>query len=668
MMEDEIQDLYETPRDLIIAIRDVLLAWDGALILFSRNKVRTGSFFAEMRNIQGTPHAKLEASYNNFPKQTKNALNQKIGQAFNYIKNDLRNVAENDRADALPGLIKTHLKEALAKIEGASGGEMFTAYEMLCNIDAIYDLLTSELHRLDPVIGDLGCQWRAPFVLDLHDAVHDYLGVNYDFSHVQDAITAYENLRAGLPHCTDILKQCEKSGSIQVSKKLPPVYSSKKIKPWYDGIIGFRDALRTNAPAFFDLLEDIETFIGGWLVDEIPGFHALEYIQLCKLLTANRIRTLDEFGLSGIQTDYDVPDAKRTLGDCLVRLTNHSMRYMTYVCEQSCSLAGVALDDDGYATDPTGKIHLVGSALKLLKDARFWTLQKSSFYKTIVCYGPTRAIFTRQAQIGHPIIIDLRRLICTPDNTVEGGFRYTYNGGAILYYEAQNGEFVYVPNDQLTEDQKSKVGMVCEACSMVLVGGTEPEDEDSVFCTQNFDVYLSTIRNNCTIVDLIMYGISSHPELTTQIHETDNASTIWTEDETNDQVLTKYCQATGLNAMPVVQPGTWKLVTNKIPFPDATTPEWDLLTEKANLLSVLPKFNATSSQYKAPVPGDRSQADRNAQTMPFAPIHIYGSTFNRKIAELEEAEQYINNNNVNAGPNLGLQRVGEGQCRPRANQ
>ncbi len=54
--------------------------------------------------------------------------------------------------------------------------------------------------------------------------------------------------------------------------------------------------------------------------------------------------------------------------------------------------------------------------------------------------------------------------------------------------------------------------------------------------------------------------------------------------------------------------------------------------------------------------------------MPFAPIHIYGSTYDIKIAELNEAQQYIADNNVNADPNLGHQRVRHNQCRPRPAQ
>jgi hypothetical protein len=43
--------------------------------------------------------------------------------------------------------------------------------EELYLLDAVCDLLSGKLHKLDPVIGDFGCQWRVPFILDTYDLV-----------------------------------------------------------------------------------------------------------------------------------------------------------------------------------------------------------------------------------------------------------------------------------------------------------------------------------------------------------------------------------------------------------------------------------------------------------------------------------------------------------------
>src|SRR5690606_40266251 len=46
-------------------------------------------------------------------------------------------------------------------------------FYQLCAYDAIFDLISGNLHRLDPVIQDSGCQWRVPFVVGVPDAVID---------------------------------------------------------------------------------------------------------------------------------------------------------------------------------------------------------------------------------------------------------------------------------------------------------------------------------------------------------------------------------------------------------------------------------------------------------------------------------------------------------------
>jgi hypothetical protein len=692
IMEEQIDIQEITPRSIILELREFLLTWDGSADFFINGTAKLGGALHNQAQSLDDDQISLNEKINTIPKKPRNTMKQAISQSLNQIKKNARNLDPVEDAEAVIALIKKYMKEALAKIEKVGGPQMFDAYQSLCNVDVIYDILTSELHRLDPVIGDLGCQWRAPFVIDLHDAVHDHLRTSFgdDFDDTfENAIEQYVTARTqyNIPHSTDILQLCERSDSVQPSKKEKPVFTSKKMVPLHDSIMVFCSNLEYDAPVFFRVLCEIETFLTEtWLADELPrpGWDPLDYIRLCKLVTANRLRTLDEFGLSGIQYDFSVPDEKRTLGPCLEKISTYSMAYMTYVTEESCTLSNLIINEDGYAVDEEdeNRIHIVGSAHKLMKDARFWTHQKSGFYKTNVCYGPTRAIFTRQAQKDQPIIIDLRRLICTPTDDGED-FTYTYNGGAILYYEPDdNGRFTYVDGDALTEDQKAKAGLVCEACSMVLVGGTYPaeDDPDYIFVTQDFQAYKNAIINNCDIVDLIMYGLSSHPELTTQICGSDNAGDMLEIEEVDEQVLGHYLEATGRDEMPEVETGQWSLITNNIAFPDGTKPEHDLLLEKARFLSILPKFNATSSQYKAPVRGNRDQADRNAQTMPFAPIHIYGSTYNRKIAELIEAEEHVENvsfdeevvldpdTNEEVTIHRGHRRIKKQQCRKRHNQ
>ena len=47
-------------------------------------------------------------------------------------------------------------------------------------IRAINHLIKGELHDLDPMIGDEGCQIRTPFVLDMHRLVQERIPENAD--------------------------------------------------------------------------------------------------------------------------------------------------------------------------------------------------------------------------------------------------------------------------------------------------------------------------------------------------------------------------------------------------------------------------------------------------------------------------------------------------------
>lgn len=676
----------DDPRNVILAFRDFLLDWHDGLNFFWTGTGKIGRVLHVEKEMAPEGES-LDDRLIALGEQT-TTVRQAISTALQAIKSkvaQLHKGAEkredyhpelfrNKLAAALPDLIKAQMKIALAQVEQISGPQMFNAYRKLCKYDMILDILTSELHRLDPVIGDHGCQWRAPFVMDLHDAVHEMLaGVYGEGYHdqINEAASEYQAVRVRLPSQIDILNLCARSNTVRVKKSNSSIYTLKKIAPLYRGIMGFGKSLKKEAPNFTKLRKLVEQFMKSWLRDEIPEFNALEYIQLCKLLTANRIRTLDEFGLSGVPDSVAVPDERRTLSPCVKKLSRYSLDYMTYVCEESCTLADLNLNYDGYAEDPEDetRIHVVGSALKLMKDARFLTLQKSAFYQTNVCYGPTRAIFARQAQRGQPIIIDLRRLICRPDVSAQGGYRYSYNGGAILYFEPQDGRFVHVADDELSDIQRRKAGLVCEACSMVLVDGTVPseEDPDRVFATLDFGEYMNAILTNCHIVDLIMYGLSSHPELPGQMYRSEQDKKKLPDEEVNEMVIKAYMEATGRSEMPKVDTGEWSLIADYIPFPDGVKPDCDLLLEKARFLSILRKFDATTSQYKRRVKGDPTKANRNAETMPFAPIHIYGSTYARKMEELAEAENFIYSDAFQ-NEQHGLRLMTLDQCRPRNNQ
>ncbi len=648
----------------------------GFISIFSRKKINLGSMkrtFPEIREEADKVNA-----------DELQVLAGLLSTTFQTIKAELANHDKNARADALPDIVNNAFGALNARLAEITEVIMFKLVKKLCSRDAIYELMCGSLHRFDPVIGDRGCQWRAPFVLDLYGYIKPILDSYDDQELVTVALQEYAERRAALPSFREILETIEaaetgttfvaKDESKPISKrnkKKVGIYVDAKVFNLWRKMKAFCNTIETQTENYTNIVLDIKGDIANWHCDDIPGFDALTFLRYCKLFTCNRIRTVDEFGLPGIEIELPFPGGESFLGRYLEAVSNYSMAYMTYVCEDACRAQGLTIGDDGYAVDENspGTIHIMGSALKLMKDGRVTTLQKSTLYETNMCYGPTRAIFTRQALRHQPIIIDLRQLICTADETADGGYRFSYNGGDIYYYQPNDQDvFEHIPEDQLSDIQKSSLGLICEACCIVLEGGPVPTDGDDVFCSLDYDVFKTAVLNT-PIIDLIMFGLSTHPEGPSQLRRIvdGDAHPISTEQGTalfNANNL----MATGRAELPGDEVGGWVLANDRIPFPDATTPGWDLLIEKKRLFTGLQKFGSTSSFYRKVLPPNRVEADRNPNTMPFAPIHIYCSSYNNKIVDLQESLQYMTDNNVQGSDDYGHRRFRVDGCRPRADQ
>lgn len=541
-------------------------------------------------------------------------------------------------------------QKAAARLAGLPVEDFYRNYRALANVDAIADLLAGELHRLDPVIGDLGCQWRVPFILDLHAALQEHCRVKLKTFDVRNLLEIYAKLRSEAPPFPEILKICTASPTIKVKgegKKAPLIerYVDPKISLVNAHIATCVTNLRKSK--FNDLLANLEVFLTNW--NKHDDFDALDYLQLCKLMTTNRVRTLDPFGLSGTPIEFTLPNSKQVLQLIHESLSKYSMHYMTKVCETVCRLNGVEANDPITITD---KVPMSLSSLYLMKHKRFRTQQQNTKYDTNVCYGPLRSIFIRQALVGQPIVIDLRRLICKKVDGKENEFQYQFNGAAILYFAPDGkGGFVHLPEPE--EEDQRRMALVCEVCSVLRLDAPVPEDGDKVLCAPEFETYVKALVSR-PITDWLLFGISSHPELPSPIYRPGTKTEVDNLELFSNLV---YCEATGRDGLPV--PGPWSLMTKSLPFPDACGPEWDLLTEKLTLKGVLAKFGATTSQYKRPVPGNRTLADRTAETMVFAPIHIFGSTYARKRMELAVALKDLDRSAWQP------QRVTAKECRPR---
>lgn len=535
---------------------------------------------------------------------------------------------------------------------------------LLSYYDAIYDLLTSRLHRLDPVIGDAGCQWRVPFVLDLHDYLKSKLESSWDG--VREALSAYEDIRTGWS-CSRILRvlsyMVKENASEEEKKNVEELekYLSS-VKGRIDGCFKFRK-LVAEVEEF--ILEFEKEVVGTEVESKEKGKEKGEeieeekkeeveekkegekrdkgkkkkggkqkekkddkppyadYLHLCKIFTANRVRKMDVFGLSGIQEELDLPFGKNPAGRMATRLADYSLQYMLHVLNE------VAKKDKEKFHLEKGETFLSEATCKLLKKENlFKTAQHGASFLTHVFYGPLKGILAYQWHRGQPIIIDLRRLVCGKEEG-SGELKYKFNGGAVLLFapDTSSRGFTLVPEPD--ERQMRQVGMCIECYSILRIVGPRPGDEDLGFFDPDWNRYLAHITKKCSIESLILCAAATHSELPQNISK--QGSGKYERDELEKAVEALYREVYPLHLMKLRE----CLTDLPIPLVGARMPDWNLVTERYILKALMTmKFGLRTTEYKKYTNKERTRALRIDQSVPFAPIHIYGCTYEIKLKEM----------------------------------
>jgi hypothetical protein len=457
----------------------------------------------------------VERMYGALLKKGDKGPDEIIGRVLQKLAGDIEKSQNNQEQKKKKKKEKEKEKENTAEIVNIVDAS--NAYETLCRYDAIYDLLTCNLHRLDPVIGDYGCQWRVPFILDLYDYVHTELlgGVFDDEEALKNALVDYAKYRKKSPSYDEISGSFEKPERHKSSN-----FQDEKVLNFMTEYEDFVTSLFDKCPGFAGIINWFEDGpINDW--QGLPNtFDAYDYLMLCKLLTIGRIRMEDKFGLSArFNLSRNMPHSNSLLKLSIERLAIYSKIYMEHVTQSVCHELDIDIDvDTGLTIHEEGEpVHIAASCSDLMQIGRYQTSFNAQSFETHLFYGPFRSIFMHQHTRQQPIIVDIRRLVCreNPDGNVEDGTDLTYslNGGAILYFEPDddgNG-FVYVPNP--TEEQMNTVGMCVEGFSILnLATDQVVTDEDAVFYTEDFDAYIDLITNQCSIFDLIMVGGACHDE------------------------------------------------------------------------------------------------------------------------------------------------------------
>ncbi len=578
-------------------------------------------------------------------------------------------IAEEERNPSKP--LKGKTPKTKKKVEIVEVGPDYASiylerfYEY-CATEAIYDLLSGNLHNLDAAINDAGCQWRVPFVLDLYNGLWDHLLTYYSIDGIESAIACYAEKRLELVSTQQFetyrtYKDWVTSYNKDKPKKIGgyPAFWEKKAKL----LDSFLQELFTapsqvedekGAVNFLRICTRAENFIKSWKIDIFAPHTALQYLTCCKIYTLRHIRHMDCFGLSSVPEDIDVTMPEQVRRGVVSMIAECSYNYMKYVVKYSCQQEGVEFDPvSGAIVDETQHQNKLSVSIYKQIMQPFKVKQLEVSYPTHVFYGPFRAIMAYQCHKNQPLIIDLRRLIC---KKIGGEYRYSFNGGRILYYEPHNGQYVYVPNP--SEEQKNYVSMCIEAYSILTVDEngrhTGPGNYDEVdlgFISPDFNTYIDAVTT-ASIINLILPGAALHGELPTNLYakndQMEDLPELISDKEhgIRDNLVMRVYVSSAPNRCQKQTAYFQTLVGPQVPLSNCQVTDWDIITEKEACIALFGKFGINTAAYRRFEMRDvvdtntkKSRRERVglriANTIPFAPIHIYGCTYAIKQRELE---------------------------------
>ena len=506
--------------------------------------------------------------------------------------------------------------------------------EELYLLDAVCDLLSGKLHKLDPVIGDFGCQWRVPFILDTYDLVIKEISGRSDMTKVKGILLEYENLRYGKETLNQHPNVCSYIILSDCVSKLPKNKNNFKLEgiSSLSGEISVLCNKLKKIPGYMDLHKNVTDILAKGFT--ITGFNAVEYLQLCKTFTANRIRTFDVFGLSGNPKEYSIPFTKSIASEKVSALANYSRIYMAHIAQQVCEWdERTFLNKQDIEEDSLARI-----SHNLITKGAVYTTQQSTTYLTHTFYAPLRTIFAYQCKKKQPIVLDIRRLEYDP-NKANSNDAYTFNGADVLYFEPNDfGDFVFVSEPSKEQMYKSAMCVECYSIVRTDYKGDTTKD-DNKFHTLNFKEYIDFITQHCSPVTLIMASAVSHNELPNKISVkgTEISSIIKVDgNDTPDTIGEK------INLSIVGGESFYDGITvhctlsnTRIPLVGLSTSQWNIITERRMYKMCFHLLGVTDSRYKV-LDRHTNTSLRTDSFVPIAPIHIYGTTFAIKWQRLQD--------------------------------
>ena len=331
---------------------------------------------------------------------------------------------------------------------------------------AVNHLITGELHKLDPIIGDEGCQIRTPFVLDMHRLVQEKMPKN-----AVELVRDYREKTEGEQNrVLEQLKDLEAKRKNQDKK-----YESDVSE--FVGASPLKESMKAKSGEYKAMFSD--------LIDAIKEKHpgAVEYLKhVCSEGAIYWDSVLDPFGLSII------PDQNPIFPNNMLarRKMAQSKLSKDYLVKSAANLVRkdggeISEEERDVGFDKKGKAQKLPSFLTVQSKKNtmpamlLHALQMNSAAAVtrgerleLGCYWETtRLALTHALKNGYPLIVNIRRLTVSG----EGDDRqYSSNVCKTLFYEPTDKGYQYQPHP--SAEQQSQGALLFQGYSMLKEGDT----------------------------------------------------------------------------------------------------------------------------------------------------------------------------------------------------
>ena len=427
---------------------------------------------------------------------------------------------------------------------------------------AINHLIMGELHELDSMVGDEGCQLRTPFILDMYRLAHknmpdDAMALvsKYREKAQDEQICAFENLRLierlRRPEVEAKIRYDRLKKSLDVARRAAgksPVpmevtalqreveqansEHEQKAKEYKQTLRSFK--IPQTEMAYSGDYKDMITSITGKM-----GNNWMEYLTLtCSEGAIYWEDLLDDFGIA-VGTNFHPVFSDQTLSKRKARQSELSKDYMVEVAARLLQNRGIDVHEEqrttAYTMDKTGpkeKQKAVTMAKTRQNDILSQLLYSIQICSAVIprqkaniqliqCWDAMRVVFTHMYECGYPIIINLRRLVASPVATATGAAAPSWEYRSILcktlFYESTPAGYKYVPEPDREQERQ---GAFCVTGYSMLRQGDEtlghvstplPDVASWVF-EQDPEKFLRNFSAT-DILNLLQLGITKHPPL-----------------------------------------------------------------------------------------------------------------------------------------------------------